>query len=290
MNTPGTLIFVAILLCPSWAIGGVDRPSAFVKPSLAGTVVAVSADGKTLTIETPPPKKGESSVQYTVKLTTSSRLSYENVPPNGKKPTIGYQAVVWLVKGSKDTADQVRFTLKQVILLGIVKSTSSDGTSIDLQRSSGKNGELEIIRLRIGNAKISFHGIERTKRPPAGSFARAWLRPGSSDIASGVAFGRTKTDVVSGEGKVPSGTNKPGPKKKGKPPAETIVKNTGKKPRPPALARVVHPDRSSATITAFIDNELDQRLKKERIPASPQADDSEFLRRVTLDLTGRVPT
>ncbi|MCH7726411.1 MAG: DUF1549 domain-containing protein, partial [Planctomycetes bacterium] len=44
------------------------------------------------------------------------------------------------------------------------------------------------------------------------------------------------------------------------------------------------------TTASAIDRLIDQRLKTDRIPASPIADDAEFLRRVTLDLTGRIPT
>jgi hypothetical protein len=39
-----------------------------------------------------------------------------------------------------------------------------------------------------------------------------------------------------------------------------------------------------------IDRLIDARLEKEKIPPSPRADDAEFLRRVYLDLTGRIPT
>lgn len=39
-----------------------------------------------------------------------------------------------------------------------------------------------------------------------------------------------------------------------------------------------------------IDTEIDKRLRELKIPASPVADDAEFLRRVMLDLTGQIPT
>lgn len=41
---------------------------------------------------------------------------------------------------------------------------------------------------------------------------------------------------------------------------------------------------------AEIDRLIEQRLAKEQIPASPLADDAEFLRRVYLDIIGRIPT
>lgn len=42
--------------------------------------------------------------------------------------------------------------------------------------------------------------------------------------------------------------------------------------------------------SAIVDKFVDQKLKEEGLKASPLADDSEFLRRVTLDLTGIVPS
>jgi hypothetical protein len=50
------------------------------------------------------------------------------------------------------------------------------------------------------------------------------------------------------------------------------------------------PDRDAAAVAAAIDREIDKRLADAGIPASPRADDAEFLRRVTLDITGRIPT
>jgi hypothetical protein len=46
----------------------------------------------------------------------------------------------------------------------------------------------------------------------------------------------------------------------------------------------------SADIAIQIDRAIDEKLAEKKIPASPQADDADFIRRVTLDLVGRVPT
>src|SRR5262249_42228412 len=50
------------------------------------------------------------------------------------------------------------------------------------------------------------------------------------------------------------------------------------------------PTRDVQPIVTAIDREIDKRLAEAKVPASPRTDDAEFLRRVTLDLTGRIPT
>ncbi len=43
-------------------------------------------------------------------------------------------------------------------------------------------------------------------------------------------------------------------------------------------------------LTQQIDRFIQERLDRDKVPASPLADDAEFLRRVYLDITGRIPT
>lgn len=48
--------------------------------------------------------------------------------------------------------------------------------------------------------------------------------------------------------------------------------------------------RTAEELAAFIDREIDARLAEAKVPASPPADDGEFLRRVYLDMHGRIPS
>src|SRR5262245_36276553 len=50
------------------------------------------------------------------------------------------------------------------------------------------------------------------------------------------------------------------------------------------------PTRDPLPVAARIDREIDRRLAEAKVPTSPVADDAEFLRRLSLDLRGTVPT
>ncbi len=48
--------------------------------------------------------------------------------------------------------------------------------------------------------------------------------------------------------------------------------------------------RDAQVVAKAIDREIDSILRENKIPSSPRADDAEFLRRLSLDLHGRIPT
>src|SRR5436190_336675 len=47
--------------------------------------------------------------------------------------------------------------------------------------------------------------------------------------------------------------------------------------------------RSPRAVAAEIDRLIQQKLTETKIPSSPGADDAEFIRRLSLDLIGRIP-
>ena len=97
-----------------------------------------------------------------------------------------------------------------------------------------------------------------------------WLEEGGKKVAATIQIG--KPPDKAGE--------------EARPGAETRSPTEPKKPEGSRPNR----RRDPAPTAAVIDAEVDKHLAEVKVPASPQADDAEFLRRVTLDLTGRIPT
>ena len=50
------------------------------------------------------------------------------------------------------------------------------------------------------------------------------------------------------------------------------------------------PAKKPSEVAKFIDREIDAKLSAAKVPASPKADDAEFLRRASLDIAGKPPT
>jgi hypothetical protein len=257
------------------AAEGPARPS---KPAFGGQVVAVAADGKALTLEAPPAKPDGKALRRSFQLTPRTKYEYFGVPRERQRPTVGYRATVWLEEGSADAASLVRLGLKGRILSGVVVAVSADGKTVTL--GADKPGVTKRIEIKIvPGTKVVYEGVTKGERPTVGYFIQAWLRPGSPDTADGITFSGTKQSKPAAAAKA------------GGPKPTKGVKPTGPEKRPGAVRRAPPPPaRDAGPTVALIDREVERRLAEARVPASPLADDSEFLRRVTLDLTGRVPT
>jgi hypothetical protein len=77
------------------------------RPDVQGRVVSVSADGKTITVETS--EEGKAPGKTDLHLAPYTQSLYYNVPANAAKPMPDYQVVAWLEKGSKTTPVRIRF-------------------------------------------------------------------------------------------------------------------------------------------------------------------------------------
>jgi ferric-dicitrate binding protein FerR (iron transport regulator) len=333
------------------------------KPDFSGTISAVS--GRTLTITAPPAKKGGEAIVKQFKLTDQTDYDYFGVGKEGRKPTIGYIARVWLADGNEGTVAKISLGQKETILDGVVATVAEDGRSFTFKQKLKGGKETEVSLKLAEGAKVVYQDAEKGDKPAAGYFFRAWVKPGTKDLVSGIIFSSKKigkssvTKTTKPPAKKPalSGTIKAlardgqsftlelPPKMKGDQPttidimlgkeakitngksparlavgqsalvwleegAKNIarsvqvsdpapVKPVKKKPAPPEEKKPIEPHkpkeppkplRDPGPTAALIDAEVDRLLATEKIPASPRCDDSEFIRRVSLDLTGRIPS
>jgi ferric-dicitrate binding protein FerR (iron transport regulator) len=160
------------------------------RPDVAGRLVALSADGKTLNIEVPsaPGKRRQ------VHLGDGTRLSYVNVPLKGEKPTIGYQSLVWLAAGETDNAASVIFKgssppSPRPDLIGRVAAISADGKEVTLEvQGQGGRSAQRTIRLD-SKTKTSFALMPFFQEVPrVGQQGTVWLSSGSRDLAVRITF------------------------------------------------------------------------------------------------------
>lgn len=73
---------------------------------LSGKIVAIAEDGKTITIEAPPKMKGEPGEKLVIKLTAQTKTKATK-GGDQPKPEVGDRLAIWLVAGSKDTAESI---------------------------------------------------------------------------------------------------------------------------------------------------------------------------------------
>jgi hypothetical protein len=197
---------------------------------------------------------------------------------DGKKPAVTEPDATDAKPGEKKpdgTKPVDKPVEKPVALVGTVKAIAADGKSFALLLPpTEKNKEPTPIEIQITEQTKITDGKGIAKLA-VGQVVSVSLQKGDAKVASVVQLGKP--------GEKP--TTKPAPgEKPGKPGADDKPE-APRKPRDPNK-----PVRDQAPTATVIDAEIDKQLAVLKIPAAPQADAAEFLRRVTLDLTGRVPT
>jgi hypothetical protein len=162
---------------------------------VTGPVVAVAADGKTITLEGKPSIKGEDAPRKEVKLAASTQLVYNGVKQDATQPEAGYAAQVWLENG---VAKRVVFTAwpkeKGPDISSRVLNVSADGKVITLEmppKIKGEGGERREIA--IGDARVVYMGVHAGElKPTEGYEARVWLEPAAPGAAAKVMFTKSK--------------------------------------------------------------------------------------------------
>jgi hypothetical protein len=238
------------------------------KPPLMGVIKALADDGKSFTLRPVATKKNETPDLIEIKLARGTKFTTGKAPA---KLAVGEFVSVWLDESARFplavTVQVGKPSADKAPIVGTIKKLADDGKSFTLQPAPNKKNEQpDPIEVRIGDNTKLVTGKEGAKLT-AGLVVSVWLEDGNK-VAASVQVGKP--------------SDKPGKK-------PTV--NSDNKPNKPRRVRAqARPARDPAPVAAVIDDEVDKQLKKLAIPASPQADDAEFLRRVTLDLTGRIPT
>ncbi len=286
------------------AVLDVDQPDTATRlefgvkePQVSGRVAAVAADGKALTLEVY--RKGQKPASTEIHLTDRTRLQYSGVDKDGEKPTVGYGARVWLKEGTSDAAAEIQFVVKSAkgkgtadpaTLTGTIRAVSADGKVLSLEMPAKvKGGAPTTIDIKVTErTKLSYFGVDKDgEKPTVGYAASVSLEAGSKDTAGTIKLG-LKSKAAPKPVEEPKAKKNPEPPKS-KPAPEK--KAAAVKPPPDGeKPRTQLPVRDPMPLAAAIDRAIDQRLAEAKVPPSLPADDAEFLRRASLDITGRIPT
>lgn len=171
-------------------------------PHRAGQVVAVAADGKGISLE--KPAKGEPSEKMVIRFTDRTRVFFSNVPRDGARMTVGYQALVWLENDSADIAKSVTFfgtaeekpaqgKEQKVHRSGSIVGLSGDGKVLTVEISPTKGAEPTTTEIKLTDAtRESYHGVVVDgAKPVVGYLVQVWLAEGSQDTAARVRLSRS---------------------------------------------------------------------------------------------------
>jgi hypothetical protein len=160
-----------------------------------GMVVAVGADGKSITVEPFRKAKEDKPARAELKLGPASRQVFSRVGAGGARPQVGYSVTVWVDEKEKDTVGVVYYAgnppAAQDRVFGRVTGVSADGKSFTLAVppvGKGEKGKGLTVKL-AGDAVLVFGNV-----PPGGARikegyqANVQLEDGSKDTAEVVYF------------------------------------------------------------------------------------------------------
>jgi RNA polymerase sigma factor (sigma-70 family) len=157
----------------------------------AGTVVAVSSDAKTLTVDIyPPKKKGEKPKKperIDIKIDDKTDLVFYAVGPGGAQPAEGLRVQAWLQEGSNNRAAKLRFTrlVKRKVVAGTVVALGDDGKTLTLELPRTKKKRAEPVKMEIkltGDIDLVYSGVGPGEaRPAKGYHARVVFKENSPD-------------------------------------------------------------------------------------------------------------
>jgi RNA polymerase sigma factor (sigma-70 family) len=168
--------------------------------NLTGKIVAVAADGKMVSIETPAQERGGAPGKVDIKLTDKTRTETAR-PSADQKPTVGYIAAIWLQDGTTDTAFALHVSRPRADVQGEIKSIAADGKTITIEGRGrgGDAGPTTTIKI-TDQTKLEFTGVEKAddKKLKVGIIVTVWLQEGSQDTAASLetSLARRAADIA----------------------------------------------------------------------------------------------
>lgn len=171
-------------------------------PHRTGQVVALAADGKSLTLE--KSAKGKPAEKIAIHFTDRTRMAFSNVARDGARVTEGYEVLVWLESDSPDSARSVTFLGtaegkpadckdQKADRSGRIAGVSGDGKVLTVEMPTTKGEKPARTEIRLTNAtRESYHGVAADGASPlVGYLVQVWLVEGSQDTAARLRFSRT---------------------------------------------------------------------------------------------------
>jgi RNA polymerase sigma factor (sigma-70 family) len=183
-----------------------DNKKNAVKPNeISGTVMDVSADGKSITLDIVT-SKSEPAKQVTFKIGDKTEVVYFGVGTDEARPTKGFQAAVLVQDGAPETATHVRFTTKGkgkgTDIAGPVVAVGDGGKSFTIEAQSKNKGEPgQRVEVRIGTltATTYFSVPAGGAKPTEGYNAQVWKSADAkNEFAASIQFSAGKKDGFKG--------------------------------------------------------------------------------------------
>jgi hypothetical protein len=172
----------------------------FRNPDLGGKVVGFANDGKTIQLEVSARTRGEEGKSVQIKLAGKTQIAFSQVGKDGAKLTEGLFARVWLVNGSKDTADIMHFSGSEQIeerggpqadLTGKVVAVANDGKNMTVAiQPQARGDEPTKTEIKVGDkSAVAYQNVGPDgAKITEGYMVRIWLENGSKDSAAKISF------------------------------------------------------------------------------------------------------